>query len=214
MKTTAALVLAAMMATAAHAQPTERVSLGAGIGFHDYRDGAFSSKSPTVVPEYRLALTRHSNRQGLSFGLKGGLGYSTPDRMDFIGGVETKTGNLRMVPVMVGAGPSYRTGPVRVGMDVVAGPSFNNFSVDDAARAAYRDRLGVTLNSIKVQNSVAVRSDMSLWYDLTERIGLHTSVGYTVNRPMVKTTVDGVTTSTRWTTDRLGYQAGLAFGVF
>jgi hypothetical protein len=213
-KTFTALVLAAMMATTAHAQPGSRLALGAGVGFQNYRDGAFSGRSTTLVPEYHFGLTPHSDRQGLSFGLKGGLGYSRPDRSDFIGGFETSTGSLRVFSVMVGAGPSYRSGPLRIGVGVVAGPSFNSFTVDDAARAAYRDRLGATLNSIDVKNSVVVRPDVSLWYNFTDRMGLHSSVSYTTNRPIVETTVDGVRTRTRWNADRWSYQAGLAFGVF
>lgn len=211
----AALVLAAMMmATAAHAQPGDHVSLGVGLGWHNYRDPAFSSTNPSIAPEYHFGLTPHAKREGLSFGLKGGIGYTNVDRSDFIGGSQTPTGSLQMIPAMVGFGPSYRTGPVRIGMAVVVGPSFNSFSIDDAARAAYLNRTGATLNSIKVENSVAVRPDMSLWYNFTDRVGLHSAVSYTVNRPMVRTTVDGVESSERWNTDRWNYQAGLALGIF
>jgi A/G-specific adenine glycosylase len=58
------------------------------------------------------------------------------------------------------------------------------------------------------------RPDAGIWYNITPSLGLHTSVGYMINRPLVKTTVDGVTTSTRWKTDKLGYQAGVALGIF
>ena len=214
-KTLAALFLAAMvMATAAHAQPGDHVAVGVGLGWHNYKDPAFSSTNPSIVPEYHFGLTPHAGREGLSIGLKGGIGYTNVDRSDFIGGFETRSGTLKMIPAMVGFGPSYRTGPVRIGMAVVAGPSFNNFSIDNAARAAYSERTGATLNSIKVENSVAVRPDVSLWYKFTDRVGMHSAVSYTVNRPMVRTTVDGVTTSERWNTDRWNYQAGLALGIF
>jgi hypothetical protein len=212
--TLAALFLPAMMATAAHAQPGDHVALGVGLGWHNYKDPAFSSTNPSIVPEYHFGLTPHASREGLSIGLKGGIGYTNVDRNDFIGGFETHSGSLKMIPAMVGFGPSYRSGPVRIGVAVVAGPSFNNFSIDNAARVAYRERTGATLNSVKVENSVAVRPDMSLWYNFTDRVGLHSSVSYTVNRPMVRTTVDGVTSSERWNTDRWNYQAGLAYGIF
>jgi hypothetical protein len=213
-KTFAALVLGMTMATAAHAQPGDRVALGAGIGFNTYRDGAFSSKNPSVVPEYNLGFVPHTNRRGLSLGLMGGVGYLSVDRSGFIGDFETRSGNLRMFTAMVGAGPSYRAGPLSIGVGVVAGPSFNNFSVDNGARAAYRDRLGATLNSIKVEDSFAAEPNLNAWYNLTPRLGLHGAVGYTINRPMVRTTVDGVTSSTRWTTDGWSYDAGLALGIF
>ena len=213
-RTYAAVVLAAMIATTAHAQPESRISLGAGIGFHNFRDSSFPNGNPSIVPEYNIRLSSKAHRQGLSFGLKGGITYSQPHRNDFIGGVETKSGNLRMVSVLVGAGPSYRTGPFSVGVGVVAGPSFNNFKVDDAARVAYSDRVGATLNSITAKNSIIVRPALGLWYDLTSRLALHSSVDYTVNRPRVITDIDGTISSERWMLDRWSYQAGLAFGLF
>jgi len=212
-KTITALVLGAMLATAAHAQPG-RVTLGAGVGLTEYANGKFSGKSLSVVPQYHVSLTPRGNRQGLRFGFKGGIGYSHPDRSDFIGGVETTTGSLRVIQVMAGLGPSYRSGPLDIGVGVIAGPSFNKFSVDAEARDAYRARYGATLNSITVKNSVAVRSGVSLWYGLTNRVGLHSSVSYTVNRPTVETVIDGVSYGGKWNADRWSYQAGLGFGLF
>ncbi|HTM57541.1 MAG TPA: outer membrane beta-barrel protein [Candidatus Udaeobacter sp.] len=214
-KLLAALILVAILAPGAQAQPGSRVSLGAGAGWTNYSNGAFTDKGPSLVPEYHFQLKPSSERtNGLKWGVKGGLGYSTPDRHDMIGGFDTKTGNLRMIPVMVGGGPSYQMGPMRLGAGVVAGASFNHFTVDDAARTGYRDRLGSTLNSINAKNSVAVRPDVSLWYNFTPSVGLHSSVSYTYNRPTVETTVNGVTTSERWNADHLGYQVGLAYGIF
>ena len=213
-KTCTALVQAAMLATTAHAQPGKHLALGAGVGIHDYSDNSFRSRSASIIPEYHFGLTPHSDADGFSFGLKGGINYAQPERDDFIGGLETTTGKLRLFPVMVGAGPSYRSGPLRVGMGVVVGPSFNKFTVNDAARVAYRDRLGETLNAIEVKNSFAARPDVSVWYNFSEKVGLHTSVSYTINRPVVETTVDGVQTESRWKTDHWSYHAGLAYGIF
>jgi opacity protein-like surface antigen len=208
------LVLAAMFASAAHAQPGGRIKLGAGVGFTEYANGKFSGKSMSISPEYHIGLTSNGNRQGLSFGLKGGFGYSHPDRSDFIAGTRTPTGSLRVLSVMAGAGPTYRTGPLSIGVAVVAGPSFNKFSVDESMRAAYRDQYGATLNSINVKHSVAVRSNLSVWYNLTSRFGLHSSLGYTVNRPTVETTVNGETSRGHWNMDRWSHRTGVAFGFF
>ena len=215
-KLIAVVLLVAFSAAAAQAQPGSRVSLGGGIGWTNYSDGAFTTRTnPRLVPEYHFQLKAYSERtNGLKWGVKGGLGYSTPDRHDFIGAFETKTGSLRMIPVMAGGGPSYQMGPMRLAAGVVAGASFNHFTVDDAARTAYRDRLASTLNSINAKNSLVVRPDASLWYNFTPSLGLHSSMSWTFNRPRVETTVNGVTSSTRWNADHLGYQVGLAYGVF
>jgi len=213
-KTLAAIVLAAMVSSTACAQPAAHVSLGAGVSFHDYRSTHLSSGNPSFGPDYHLGLASNHRRQGLSFGFKGGISYSRPDRSEPIGGVATRTGELRALALMAGVGPTYRTGPFSIGMNVLAGPSFNHFEVDDAARTAYRDRYGVTLNSIGVKSSIAVRSGVGLWYNFTDRVGLHSSVSYTVNRPVVTATFNGVTNTSRWMLDRWSYQAGLAVGLF
>lgn len=208
-----ALALGALFATAAHAQPG-RVTIGAGVGFRNYVDNKFSGTSTAIVPEYHLGFGERSDRNGLRWGLKGGIIYSHPDFSDFVAGSETSIGSLQVVSAMGGFGPSYRNGPFAIGLGVVAGPSFNKFTIDDAARDAYSTRLDATLNSVKVKNSLAVRSGVSAWYNLTHRLGVHSTVSYTANRPTVETTIDGVTTQSKWKMDRWSYQMGLGIGLF
>src|SRR5262245_4467379 len=81
----AALVLTAVTATAAHAQPASHLTLGAGIGFQNYRDSQFSTRNPAIVPEYHIGLSSHAHRNGLGWGFAGGIAYYTPDRSEFIG---------------------------------------------------------------------------------------------------------------------------------
>jgi hypothetical protein len=51
MKTTfTTLVLVAVLATAAHAQPGGRLALGPGVGLNDYGEGAFHGKTMKNVP--------------------------------------------------------------------------------------------------------------------------------------------------------------------
>jgi hypothetical protein len=214
MKTFTVLVLAATLATAAHAQPNGRLKLGVAVGFHEYSNGNFSVQSVSISPHYGIGFSSNTHRQGLSFGLRGGIGIAHPDRSDDVAGSRIQTGSLRSVAVMGGAGSTYRTGPLSIGLAVVAGPSFNKFSLDEAMRVAYRDHYGATLNSIEVKHSVAVRPNVSIWYNLTDRLGLQSSVGYTANRPTVETTINGVTTRGRWNADRWSYQTGFAFGIF
>lgn len=213
-RTLTMLALATMVAGTAHAQPAGRIAIGAGVGFRDYTDGKFHGRQVAVVPEYQIGLSSNPKRQGLSFGLKGGVGYSKPDRDEFIGGSRTAAGSMQSVTVMVGAGPTYRSGPFSVGLAVLAGPSFNSFSIDDDARVAYAARLGSNLNAIDVKNSIAVRPSVSLWYNLVSRVGMHTSVSYTVNRPTVETTINNVRTERQWNADRWNYQVGLGVGLF
>lgn len=209
-----AVSLVALMASTARAQPGEHLALGGGLGFHSYADGNFSSgKSPAIAPIYSIAL-RRSSSEGWSWAPKYGLGYANPERQDDVGGVAVTTGRLRMIPVMVGVGRHYQHGPVSLGFGVAAGPSFNRFVIDEAARTAYRDRLGQTLNSITANTSIATRPDLNVWYDFNRWLGLHGSADYTFNHPTARTTANGVATPTKWNADHMSYGVGLAVKVF
>ena len=115
---------------------------------------------------------------------------------------------------MGGVERAYRAGPLKVGVSGVVGPSFNHFDVNDAARTAYRNRLGRDLTSIKVKTSIAVRPELSGWYDLNRWSALHISFSYMINHPTVDTTAGGVTTSTTWKPDHFSAQNGFVVGVF
>src|SRR5262249_30790221 len=108
----------------------------------------------------------------------------------------------------------YTEGPLSVGISFIAGPSFNSFSVDDAARSAYRSRLGVELNDVDVKTSLAVRPAVGIWIDVGPRIAVGSTIDYMVNRITAETTTGGVRSSTKWKTDHLGIHFGVVFGLF
>jgi hypothetical protein len=115
---------------------------------------------------------------------------------------------------MGGIQRAMRKGPWQVGFGVVAGGSINQFKVDQAARDAYLSRLGEVLTEIKVKNSLAVRPEISAWYDLGKWFGVQGSVSYLFNRPKAESTFDGVTTSSTWKTDHASAHIGLVVGIF
>ena len=207
------LLLVVMLAPAASAQTGKHVAIGAGITAHKYADSDFSTRNPSISFVYRITL-KPGGKQGWSWEPKGGFGWFTVDSDMEVGGSDTRIGKLRARPIMAGVERSYRAGPLKVGMSGVVGPSFNHFDVDDAARTAYHNRLGRDLTSIKVKNSIAVRPELSGWYDLNRWWALHVSISYMIDRPTVDTTAGGVTTSTTWKTDHLNAQIGFVVGIF
>lgn len=208
------LFLVVMLAPAASAQTGKHVAIGAGITAWKYIDDDFHEKNPGVSFIYRFTLKPGSQMDGWSWEPRGGFGWFRADTDMDVGGLGTHIGKVRSRPFMVGVERAYRRGPTKIGFSAVAGPAFNHLDVDDAARVAYRGRLGRELSSITVKNSVAVRPEASLWYDLGPWLALHGSVNYMINRPTAETTAGGATTSTRWKTDHANFQVGLALGLF
>ena len=205
------LLLVASSAASAEAQTTKHLSLGGGINFHDYSDSRFDSRSFGFAPMYRLEGNRHGD--GWGWDLKTSISFSRIDVATDALGAEVDLGRLRTIPVLVGVGRAYRQGPMKVGAWVTGGPSFNDFEVDDAARAAYA-AAGSDLEAVHVKTSLAVRPGVSASYDLSSWLAVQGSLSYTINRPTVRTLVNGVSTSETWNLDHSNAALGLVLGLF
>jgi len=208
------LCLLALVPMTAQAQTGKHVALGASIGLREFTDDHFSRKNPTVSVLYRISQHPNQHRQGWGWHLGGNFGYSNADFDTDLGTAETRIGTLKMIHPVAGVERAYRHDRVKVGFSVFAGPSFNKFSIDNEARAAYESQLGAPLENIEAKNSLAIRSGVGVWYDLNSWLGLHTGAHYLYNRPKVTTTAGGVSSTTEWRVDRVSLSAGLAVGIF
>lgn len=195
-----ALVGVAMIASAVQAQTGRRIALGVGLGLHKYVDSDFTQKNPGISLVYRLAL-KPGVKEGWTLEPKATFDWFKTDVRADVGTVDTHIGKLRSIPVLVGAGPSYRHGRMKVGVAIVAGPSFNHFTADGST------------SSIAVKNSLFVRPEASVWYDVSSRLGLHAGLSYVYNRPTAETTTGGSTTSAKWKTDHINFSLGFAIGI-
>jgi hypothetical protein len=196
-----ALVGVATIASGAQAQTGRHLSLGVGVGFHKYVKDDFNQKNPGISVLYRLSPSPGS-KQGWTLEPKVDLDWFKTDVRTNVGAVQTHIGKLQSIPVEVGAGPSYRHGRIKVGVGILAGPSFNHYTRDSGT------------NPIKVKNSVFVRPETSVWYDVSSRLGLHAGVSYIYNRPTAETTIGSTITSAKWKTDHVNFSAGFAIGIF
>ena len=207
------LFLMTLFAPAAWAQTGKHFAIGGSLGFTKYVDSDFSSKNPGFGIAYRINL-KPEGADGWKWAPKSGLGWATRDASADIGGTSTHLGKLRTVLVMVGIQRAMRKGPWQLGMGVVAGPSFNSFKVAQSARDAYQSRLGRSLLGVDVKTSLAVRPEVSVWYDLGKMFGVQGSVGYLFDRPKTETSLPGETTTTTWTIDHASASLGLVVGLF
>lgn len=200
--------------TFAQAQTDKHVALGVQVGVRKFTDDHFSRSNPSFSLLYRLSRHPESHQQGWVWRVGATAGYSHAHFDTDLGGTDTKIGTTRMIPVLGGVERAYRHDRVKVGLSLEAGPSFNKFSIDNAARVAYEGQNGVPLEDIEVKNSVAVRAGVGVWYDLNKLIGLHTGLNYLYDRPDATTTAGGVSTTETWNTDRITLSTGFVVGIF
>jgi len=197
----------------AFAQTGKHLAVGAGFAVNVFDDENLSQDNPSPAFYYRIRL-KPDSPQGWHWTASGAFDWFRPDVNRDIAGRSTRLGQLRARPVMVGIGGDYTAGRLNVGGSFVAGPSFNSFSVDDGARAAYRSRLGTGLRDVSVKPSLAVRPAVQVWYDLGRWVGLSGSIGYMGNRIKAETTIDRRRSSTTWKGDHPGVHVGVVVGVF
>lgn len=208
-----ALCLLALIPITAQAQTDKHVAIGASIGAREFFDSHFSKKNPSVSFLYRLSRDPERRKQGWVWRVAGTVGYSHADYDTDLGGTDTKIGSLRMIPAVGGVERAYRHERLKIGFSALAGPSLNHFSIDGSARAPYEAQHGVALEEIKAKNSLAVRSGVGVWYDVSHLIGLHAGAYYQYGRPQVTTTAGGVSTTETWKIDHVSFSTGLVIGI-
>ena len=198
----------------AQAQTGKHVSIGAAVGFREFSDSRFSKKNPSLALLYRFSRNPNERKQGWVWRLGGTVGYTHSDFSTDLDGTDTKMGRLQTVAALGGIERAYRHDRLKVGLSVLAGPTFNSFAVDNAAREAYQARTGVPLEGIGVKNSVAVRAGLGMWYDVNNWIGLHAGVYDWYDRTRATTTAGDISTTDTWNNDRITASTGIAFGIF
>ncbi len=198
------MFLIILVSPAAWAQTGKHLAIGGGLGLTNYTDKDFSSKNPSVSLAYRINLKTDA-KDGWSWAPKSGLGWSRRNTSSDIGGLRTPLGKLQTILVMAGIQRGLRQGPWQVGFGVVAGAAIHKFDVDRAARAA----------AINVKNSIAVKPEISAWYDLNQWFAVQGSLSYLFDRPKADTvTLGGPNTTATWTTDHASASLGLVVGIF
>lgn len=141
------------------------LALGASMGWTAPRAAALGSRV-TVSPLIRLGL-------GSGFGPTVGFDWFQAD-IRSSGTQGAVLSRVHLKPVMFGV--SYTLGSERVSVapSIVGGPSFNSLTITDTGAAA-----GVP---VEVDNSLAWRPGVSVWFEVNRRLALNVSAGYVVTR--------------------------------
>jgi len=210
-RTVLVLWLAVSAVATAEAQTGKHFSLGGGIGAHNYSDSRFESKEFGFVPMYRFS-KGGEHQDGWSLDMKTSVGMSNISVPSELAGTDARLGKLRTIPLFVGLGPAYRQGPTKLSAWVTGGPSFNNFEIDDGARAAYQ-AAGSSLDAVHAKTSWALKPGVSASYDLTSWLALKGSISYTINRPTVLMRINDASTSETWKLDHSSADVGLVLGI-
>ena len=178
------LTIAAGLAVPVAAQTGALVSVGAEVVLHRPGDGLDHSLRPAALVRLRL-------KPGL--GLSAGIG-------GFRAGWADTEARMKVRTVM--AGPAYRVQRRRLTLSVslLAGYAFSR--LEGAPRGQH------------MRGAPALQPSAGLWYDLSERVGLHAAVGYLVARPSLAVDGPDGRRTTRIRADAPVLRMGIAYAVF
>lgn len=109
-------------------------------------------------------------------------------------------------PVMGGVEYGVERGRLSYGVSLVGGYAFNTLRTDDTQAGPGR--------AIGIDNSLAARAGVGMWYDLTPRVGLNVFLGYRVTRPRVTFASDTDVTTHRLNGDAVVLSVGAAYWIF
>ena len=102
-----------------------------------------------------------------------------------IGGTVTELGELHIRPFMAGYGYTRNIRRYSITADLLGGYAFGSMNISDPAIAAYRRTLGVAAADARATNTVVLKPEIGVWYDLTKWVYVNVNAGYMLARPDV-----------------------------
>lgn len=143
-----------------------------------------------------------------------GFGWYSTEIDHGIGRQNVEFGELKVRPVMAGYGYTHVMGRTSVSAKLLGGYAFTSFHLSAPAADAYRTAQGAPSVSSDVANTFVVRPEVSVWYDLNQRVGLHLEATYVIARPVITIRSGGTTEAWRYRADSLGITVGFVYSVF
>jgi len=176
------LLALTLCAAEARAQIDNRLAVGMSVTTR-LASSSSAAGSSDVGFELRLGHERQGWVPQVSF-----FNWFDTDVQQTIAGRSSELGQLRMRPIMAGYGYTWTRGRIALTADVVGGLAINSFDLNSAAATEYQARLGATNLRTSASNTFAVKPEVQVWYDFSDRIGLKLNGGYLVARPSVTIT--------------------------
>lgn len=102
-----------------------------------------------------------------------------------IGGQITELGELHVRPLMAGYGYTYLIRRYSITADVLGGYAIGTMNISDPAIAAYRRTLGAPSAFASATNTLVLKPEIGVWYDVNKKVYVNLNAGYMIARPDV-----------------------------
>jgi len=131
-----------------------------------------------------------------------------------IGGTAIELGELHLRPIMAGYGYTKDIHKYAVTAAVLGGYAFGTMTISDPAAAAYRRTLGVSSVEANATNTIALKPEIGVWYDLTKKVFVNLNAGYMFARPDVSIVSAAGTDMRKARADQFIIKAGVVYSIF
>jgi hypothetical protein len=131
-----------------------------------------------------------------------------------IGGTVTELGELHVRPVMAGYGYTHVIRRYSITADVLGGYAFGSIGISDPAVAAYRRTLGVPTVTASATNTLVLKPEIGLWYDVTRKVYINVNAGYMMARPDISVETSAGTDMRTARADQFILKAGVVYSIF
>jgi hypothetical protein len=131
-----------------------------------------------------------------------------------IGDSVTELGELHIRPIMAGYGYTRKIRRYSITADVLGGYGFGTIKISDPAKAAYRRALGVAEAEADATNTLVLKPEIGVWYDMTKKVYVNVNAGYMMARPDVEVVTSAGTFRRKARADQFILKVGVVYSIF
>lgn len=131
-----------------------------------------------------------------------------------IGDAVTELGELHLRPIMAGYGYTHKARRCSITADLLGGYAFGTIRISDPARTAYRRALGVASAEANATNTLVIKPEVGVWYDLTGKVFVNVNAGYMMARPDVEIETSAGSFGRKARADQFIVKVGIVYSIF
>ena len=131
-----------------------------------------------------------------------------------VGGTAIELGELHVRPLMAGYGYTHVIRRYAITADVLGGYAIGSIKISDPALAAYQRAQGVTSAEANATNTLVLKPEIGVWYDITKKVFLNLNAGYMFARPDVEIVTSAGTDKRKARADQFILKVGVVYSIF
>jgi hypothetical protein len=131
-----------------------------------------------------------------------------------VGGSVVELGELHIRPIMAGYGYTYRIRRYAITADVLGGYAIGTIKISDPASAAYQRAQGVSSAEANATNTLVLKPEIGVWYDVTRKLYVNLNAGYMMARPDVEIVTTAGVDKRKARADQFIVKVGMVYSLF